>query len=418
MIETYYKQAWQVMKQNPFFSFISILSTAVTIAFVMVAYMVYDLNSSNLPPEVNRTHSLYSDESSAWRAESHTNRNSGMSFKTTTAITENLPSAEFVSIHSVPSMYSCQSPDGGGSRARRRGRFVDSEWWLINQYTFISGRPITREDYEAQLNVVVVTEKTAREIFYSSDIVGREIWINFIPYTICGVVDNVSSQFSIAFADFWANLSANSQLIEQGSGVENVNGWIDFIACAYPGKINQLSREIEDNVKTYNDNLLEAAFVVKTKTHTEYTFNKIMDINPVIMYVLLVCILLIVPGVNISGLISSMLNKRYGEIGIRKAYGESRSGIAVQFLTENLLLIIIGGIIGMLLSFLMLYVFRTWLLGVSAAYVSQIEFSWWTFFRPSVFLAVFVFCLLFNLISTFIPVWHVSGRNINDTLKS
>lgn len=418
MIKTYFKQAWQVMKLNPFFSFISVLSTAVTIAFVMVAYMVYDLNSSDLAPEVNRTHSLYSDESSAWRAESHTNVNSGMSFKTVTAITENLPSAQSVSIHSVPSMYSCQSPDGGGSRARRRGRFVDSEWWVINQYSFISGRPITREDYEARLNVVVVTERTAREIFYSSDVVGREIWINFIPYTICGVVDNVSSQFSIAFADFWANLSANPQLIEQGSGVENVNGWIDFIACAYPGKINQLSREIEDNVKTYNDNLLEAAFVVKTKTHTEYTFNKIMDINPVIVYVLLVCILLIVPGVNISGLISSMLNKRYGEIGIRKAYGESRTGIAVQFLTENLLLIIIGGIIGMLLSFLMLYVFRTWLLGVSAAYVSQIEFSWWTFFRPSVFLAVFVFCLLFNLISTFIPVWHVSGRNINDTLKS
>ncbi len=33
MIKTYLKQAWQVMKLNPFFSFISVLSTAVTIAF-------------------------------------------------------------------------------------------------------------------------------------------------------------------------------------------------------------------------------------------------------------------------------------------------------------------------------------------------------------------------------------------------
>ena len=411
------KQAWQIMKLNSFFSFISILSTAVTITFVMIAYMVYDLSSSNLPPEVNRSRSLYVDEAHAFRTADNSNVNRGMSYKTAVSLTENLLSAEAVSIHSNALPYTCQAVGGEGSRARRRGRFVDAGWWIINEYSFIAGRAITREDYIAGLRTVVITERTARELFNSTDVVGREILINFEPYSVCGVVKNVSPQFSIAFCEFWASLAGNKTLYEFETGSERVNGSLNFIAMARKGEKNNLRNELEQNIKTFNDGLLDTTFSMTLKTHTNYTFTKVMDINPVILYVLLACILLIVPAVNISGLISSMLNKRFEEIGIRKVYGASTQRVTNQFLTENMLLIIIGGIIGLLLSFVALYIFRTWLLGVSVAYISQIEMSWWMFFRPSVFIMAFVFCLIFNMLSTLIPVWHVSGKAVVDILK-
>lgn len=405
------------MKKNPFFSFISILSTAVTITFVMVAYMVYNLNTSNLPPEVNRKNSWYADNAWAFRTKDNSNRNRGMSFKTASQIMENFPSAEVVSIHSTTRYNTCEAVGGEGSRARRMGRYVDSEWWIINNYRFISGKPITKDDYEAKLKIVVVSEQTARELFYSTDVVGRDVLIDFIPYTICGVVENVSPQFSVAFSDFWANLSGNQELVDFQSGSEGVNGFITFIAKAKPGKMKDLKAEMEESAENFNTSLLDTTFSMEVKTHSEFTFAKIMDINPIIIYVLLACILLIVPAVNISGLISSMLNKRFEEIGIRKVYGASTGTITSQFLTENLLLIIIGGVIGLILSFIILYVFRTWLLGVSVAHISQIEMSWNMFFRPSIFLMAFVFCLVFNLLSTFLPVWYVSGKNIINTLK-
>lgn len=418
MIKLCMKQAWQVMKQNPFFSFISILSTAVTITFVMVAYMAYDLSSSNLPPEINRSRLLYSDAVRSFRTRDNSNANNGMSFKSAKTITEDLPSAENVSLHTGNSPYYCQAVGGEGIRERRRGRFVDPGWWDLFRYEFIFGKPFLEEEFIARKKAIVITEQMARETFQTADVVGREILVNYIPYTVCGVVKDVSSQFPTAYCEFWANLAGIDGFEEEGSGSERVAGNIQFLVLAPKGKRAAMKGEVEKAVDRFNQSLLETTFTLKLKTHNEYTFSSFFDLNPMLVYVLLVCIFLIVPAVNISGLIFSMLDKRFEEVGIRKVYGASKASVARLFLSENLLLILIGGAVGLLLSFLTIYLFRNWLLGVSVAYASSLHLSWWMFFRPSVFLSAFGICLLFNLLSTFIPIWYTAGKNIIETLKS
>jgi putative ABC transport system permease protein len=258
----------------------------------------------------------------------------------------------------------------------------------------------------------VITERLAREMFRSTDVVGREMLISYEPYTVCGVVKNVSSLFSVAYSDFWANYLSRKDVAESGYGSENVAGGTKFIALAQSGKVEEVKDEIARNVERFNETLRETAFELAPETHNEYTFSDFSGIHSTLMYGLLACIFLIVPAVNISGLISSMLDKRFGEIGIRKAYGASGASIVSQFLWENLLLILIGGVIGLLLSFLTIYAFRGWLLGVSTAYTATLNLSWWMFFRPSVFITAFAGCLLFNVLSTLVPVWYTSKKNI------
>lgn len=405
------------MKQNPFYSFISIMSTAVTIAFVMVAYMAYDLNSSDLAPEVNRTRSVYSSHERSFRTTDHGNGNNGMSHKTALAITDHLPWIEQLSIFMPNRPFTCEAVGGEGHRGRKRGRFVDKGWWSLFDYRFVSGRPFSEEEYRAGRRVVVITEHLARQMFRSTDVVGREMLVNYQPYTICGVVKEVSSQFSVAYADFWANYLSQENIEESGYGSELVAGGSKFIVIAQKGKREKVKEEINNSVRRFNESLRETTFEMKPETHNEYTFSSIFGINPVLFYGLLAGIFLIVPAVNISGLISSMLDKRYEEIGIRKTYGASRRAIIRQFLSENLLLILIGGCIGLLLSFAGIYLFRNWLLGVSVAYISTLHLQWWMFFRLSVFLTAFLGCLLFNLLSTLIPVWHTSGKNISASLN-
>ena len=417
MIGIYIKQAWQIMKQNPFYSFISVLSTAVTIAFVMVAYMAYDLNSSDLAPEVNRTRSIYSADEYSYRKKDNGNANGGMSYKTAKTITENMPSAELVSFHMPNRPFTCEALGGEGNKGRKRGRFVDRNWWNLFDYSFITGRPFSEEEYQAGRNVVVITERLAREMFQSTDVVGREMLINYEPYSVCGVVKDVSSQFSVAYADFWANYLSQKDIEENGYGSENVAGGTKFIVLAPKGKRENVKQELTSNVERFNENLQDTVFELNPKTHNEYTFSDLLGINPMLMYGLLACIFLIIPAVNISGLISSMLDKRYEEIGVRKVYGASSVSIINQFLSENLLLIFLGGVIGLFLSFLTIYLFRNWLLGVSVAYTATLNLSWWMFFRPSVFIVAFSGCLLFNLLSTLVPVWYTSKKNITDTLN-
>lgn len=405
------------MKQNPFYSFISVLSTAVTIAFVMIAYMAYDLNSSDLAPEVNRTRSVYSSHDYSYRTKDHGNAYNGMSYKTAKAITENIPSAEITSLHMANRPFTCEALGGEGNKGRKRGRFVDRNWWSIFSYDFVEGRYFSEEEYQAGRNVVVITERLAREMFQSTDVVGREMLINYEPYTICGITKDVSSQFSIAYADFWPNYFSQKDIKENGYGSENIAGGTMFITLAKKGKTRAVKEELDKSVQRFTETLRETTFEMKPETHNEFTFSDLLGINPVLLYGLLACIFLVIPAVNISGLISSMLDKRYGEIGVRKVYGASKMTIIHQFLSENLLLIFMGGVIGLFLSFIMIYIFRSWLLGVSVAYASTLDLSWWMFFRPSIFVMALVGCLLFNLLSTLLPVWYTSSKNIIDTLK-
>ncbi|MDR0746052.1 MAG: FtsX-like permease family protein [Mediterranea sp.] len=264
---------------------------------------------------------------------------------------------------------------------------------------------------------MVITERLAREMFRSTGVVGREMLIDYKPFTVCGVVKDVSSQFFVACADFWANYLSRKYIEESGYGSENVSGYVEFILLAKKGKAGAVKEEVAQRVERFNETLRETTFKLEPQTHNEYTFSDFLGVNSVLLYGLLACIFLIIPAVNISGLISSMLDKRYEEIGVRKAYGASRASIVNQFLSENLLLISIGGIIGLFLSFLMIYLFRSWLLGVSVAYLATLNLSWWMFFRPSVFIIALLSCLLFNLLSTLIPVWYISKKYITDTLN-
>ena len=52
-------QAVHLIKQNPFYSLISIVGTAVTIAFVMVVIMMYKFRSADIAPESDRSRLMY-----------------------------------------------------------------------------------------------------------------------------------------------------------------------------------------------------------------------------------------------------------------------------------------------------------------------------------------------------------------------
>ena len=54
-------QAVRLIKQNPFYSLVAIVGTAVTIAFVMVVIMIYEFRSADMAPETDRSRLMYTD---------------------------------------------------------------------------------------------------------------------------------------------------------------------------------------------------------------------------------------------------------------------------------------------------------------------------------------------------------------------
>ena len=106
-------------------------------------------------------------------------------------------------------------------------------------------------------------------------------------------------------------------------------------------------------------------------------------------------------------MISSRMDERMSELGVRKAYGATNVSLISQVLTENLMLTLVGGLAGLALAYLaaltggelIFHLFSDWVdtSGVSPTYTAEMLFN------PTLFLIVFGLCIVLNLISALVP---------------
>ena len=62
MYKQYFKQAWNLMRQNRFYSGVYIIGTGLAISMVMVIAIVYHIRTADITPEVHRGKYLYIDQ--------------------------------------------------------------------------------------------------------------------------------------------------------------------------------------------------------------------------------------------------------------------------------------------------------------------------------------------------------------------
>lgn len=98
---------------------------------------------------------------------------------------------------------------------------------------------------------------------------------------------------------------------------------------------------------------------------------------------------------------------------MRRAFGATRLGLLLSLLRENLLVTLLGGMIGLVLSIVfvslladLLFEVDTWQ-GVS----SPLVVTWGMLFRWATFGWALLFCFVLNLLSAGIPAWRASRIN-------
>lgn len=407
------RQVFSLLRQNPFFSTVSIIGTAVSIAFVMVVYMVYDIQTANIRPESHRDRMVYSSYGYSYRKADHSNANTGMSYQAACRIFADLPGAELVTYMSYTTMEYCGvSPEKG---QRCQNRRVDLNFWRLYDIRFVAGRPFDQQEFDACADVVVIAERLAREAFGSAEeALGKNYFVDFYPKRVVGVTEDVSSLFAFAYGEVW--LPYYTQ--DPAWGSEGLRGGFEAMVLCEPGvSPAEMKLQIENSLDRLNASLTEYELTLPDlSTYTERQFFRDDFLNPMVTCIMLGLILLIVPAINVSGLISSQMSRRLSELAVRKAYGASRSTLVWQLLLENLLLAFIGALLGFLLSCLLLWLGKDWML--AGAYTEgNFEVSIWLFLRPAVFLTVLGVCLLFNLLSVFIPAWNATHRPIAEVLS-
>jgi putative ABC transport system permease protein len=116
---------------------------------------------------------------------------------------------------------------------------------------------------------------------------------------------------------------------------------------------------------------------------------------------------IILPTINLVNINISRIMERASEIGVRKAFGASSMTLVGQFIIENVLLTIVGGLIGFILSYGVLQYFNNtgWIT------YAQLELNY------RVFLYGFIMMIVFGILSGVYPAWRMSRLHPVQALK-
>ena len=418
------RQAFTILKQNPLLSTISILGTAFAITMIMAIVITWQTKYADLEPEVNRSRCLYF---SAMHVQGKENKDWNNFGKPSAAFMKEciqpLPEVEACTAFSTADVALVSLTDGN-NRLKVDAMSTDPDFWKIFKLQFLDGKSFTEAERGGDMQSVVISASVARKLFGTTEAAGRQMLLNREVVRIIGVVKDVSVTAKDAYAQVWSMYHSNEL---------NVTGWWSYngnrtiaVLARTPDDFPAIKQGVEKQVKDVNAGLEQRQIDIMEQpdnivAHVNHVWSNIGPNLPMLylQYGIALFIILLVPSLNLCGLSNSRMQQRVSELGVRKAFGATDGTLVRQILNENLVLTLIGGVVGLIFSYLAVYAMRTWLFTNSdnIGTAGDFSLSMGALFSPAVFVLAFVFCLLINLLSAGLPAWLATRRTIVDSLN-
>ncbi len=216
----------------------------------------------------------------------------------------------------------------------------------LRQLEYESGRFFTSGDDEAKAKVSVIGADTKQNLFGDGEAVGKTIGIRGQQFKIVGVVKKSDSGSGLgASSDDIVYIPANT-----ASAITGSNQIFRIITQVNSSEnIASTQAAVKEAIKKNHGG--QEDFSVLTQEDLLSTFNTILDLLTTFV-VAIAAISLLVGGIGIMNIMLVSVTERTREIGIRKAIGATSGNILSQFLIEAIILSIMGGLLGLLLSYL------------------------------------------------------------------
>ena len=411
-----------MMREERLFSGIYIVGTALAIAFTMVIAVVYYAKLADIAPEVNRSRTVYV-KGMVKRAVNDTLKWEQTGY-TATQVKEwlyTLKSAEVVSATINASHYTSDRQYlkcDNHKLVPVVTRMVDANFFKVYQFNFVYGRPFTQEECLNENNYIenatmpaVISRDIAEQAFGKDvDPVGKTLNYGFL-IRIVGVIEPTSSIMEESFGQLFLALDQEAEqvivVLKEGCTAQDLEKELTEIAH---------KRSVSDKEWDYflHGIILPHAQLKMGGDGGLHSWSAIFK-----SFFPKVFVLLLVPALNLSGLVAARMRRRVAEMGVRKAFGAKRRTLLSQVITENLVLTLCGGFVGLVITWLLLYVFRSWLffaVGNTAFTLPEPTVDGEMLFSPLIFVIGLAVCIVLNLMAALIPAW-LSLRNpiVKDT---
>ena len=422
MQRTYLTQAFTLLKQNRLFSMLYIVGTGLAIAMTVIVAVVYYVKLAPIYPEENRKNTLYLTHVSFKSEQESRTYQSALSYRALQEWIYPLKNVVAVSaLFSNAMDYYVQPADRSGD-FRPALKLVDPAFFRIYALQFLEGHPFTEADLASGIHTAVISDDLARRLFGTTEgVVGRSFSMDYVNYRVCGVVRGASFLTRKSYAQVYAPYSIEANYKDPVVSSFPYCGLFDVTflvkdnaqAKALRAEIKDLTRRVNTQYKgQWQMELWEQPTSHVLSVFKDYpadtSFSSWKVAGRLILWVL---VLLVVPSLNLNGLIASRMESRLPEMGVRKSFGASRSALLSQVMWENFFLTLVGGLLGLLVAWIMLYVGREWIFMLFDSWPMDIPeganlyVSSEMLFAPVVFLIAFLLCLVLNLLSALWPAW-------------
>lgn len=205
------------------------------------------------------------------------------------------------------------------------------------------GTVFTKADEQNGAKRVALGPKLAKKLFTTEvAAVGQSITIEKEKFIVVGVTNSVGGSFGGPDLDSFIYVSYKGALA--------LNPNKKFITISVQAKTTQDIPTLKTEItKVLNRRYKADDYSVVEQTEILSTINSIFSILNTVL-VAIGSISLLVGGIGIMNIMYASVTERTKEIGIRRAIGATKGDIMFQFITESLVLSVLGGLAGLILS--------------------------------------------------------------------
>jgi putative ABC transport system permease protein len=285
---------------------------------------------------------------------------------------------------------------------------VTPEYWEVQNLELASGAFFSEYDYQRGSKLAVIGANVKEDLFGETEPVGQQMRMGSIIVRVAGVLEESSGgMMSMTNDAIFIPLTALQQTVAQQRTAQG-----ERVVSSISLTVSDEERA--DYVVEEINSLLRTRHRLGTGVDDDFNIMSVQEIAETIsettaMLTLLLgaiaAISLLVGGIGVMNIMLVSVLERTREIGIRKALGARELEICLQFLFEAAFLTLAGGIIGVILGWLVAYI------------VDSMELMNTVVTADVVFLAVGVSAAI-GLIFGFVPALNASRLNPIEALRS
>ncbi|WP_210514800.1 ABC transporter permease [Hymenobacter terricola] len=408
MLLSYLKIAWKVLMRRKFFTFINLFGVSFTLMILLVVMAMFDQLTGNHAPEKRNDRMLFiSRITEKMRGEDGWMMNPVSSYFTDTYVRP-MHTPALVGLTSIVSNATAFTSN---KLLPLDVRYTDGNFWQIMEFDFRSGRGLTGAEVKQAAPVCVLNEATALTYFgTTTDVVGREIEIDLKRYRVAGVVANVAAAHLFSYADVWLPCTLSK---DYGGAGRLEGSFIPILLAPSAGQVQAVRDEYQQVMARvpisdpkHITNLYSNADPIMASISRELMPMKHgLDGDGLAQFYLictaLALLFMLLPALNLVNLNVTRILERSAEIGVRKAFGATGTHLVSQFLVENVVLAVVGGLLGLgLAAGALALVNESHVLAYANFALSGSVFGW-----------ALVLALAFGLMSGVYPAWKMSRLN-------